>query len=291
MSLSAVPFYSSLVGKEVGGLKLTVGHVLLVGAIIVHGGGKLNRCTASVETLADEVAQSEATVKNYRSALISAGLLEIVEADEHSGYIKSIAVTDLVTELLKDKSRLRPFKKSLKGSQKIFEATTEVATEVGDNIIEMNEEETTCAPRVRMKPTALRQQLSLIFKAKDVTKSRSLNAIRKLQEQFDDDQVILDAAKKMKSRGEIKFKDGTTWKADYFWFVNPDKTDAVVRGILRMVSSALSEEELSPWDKKRYDLAIKLGVARDYEDCRDNWGMILPKIISTPEYRELENDR
>ena len=145
--------------------------------------------------------------------------------------------------------------------------------------------------QVRMKPTALRQQLSLIFKAKDVTKSRSLNAIRKLQEQFDDDSVILEAARKMKDRGEIKFKDGTTWKADYFWFVNPDRTDAVVRGILKMVSSTLSEEELSPWDQKRYDLAIKLGAAKDYEDCRDNWGMILPKIISTPEYRELENDR
>ena len=142
-----------------------------------------------------------------------------------------------------------------------------------------------------MKPTALRQQLSLIFKAKDVTKSRSLNAIRKLQEQFDDDSVILEAARKMKDRGEMKFKDGTTWKADYFWFVNPDKTDAVVRGILRMMSSTLLEEELSPWDQKRYDLAIKLGVAQDYDDCRDNWGMILPKIISTPEYRELENDR
>lgn len=290
MSLSAVPFYSSLVGKEVGGLKLTVGHVLLIGAIIVHGEGKLNRCTASVETLADEVAQSEATVKNYRSALISAGLLEIVEADEHSGYIKSVAVADLVAELLKDKSRLRPFKKSLKGSQRIFEATTEAATGAGDNIIERNEEETTCAP-IRMKPTALRQQLALIFKAKDVTKTRSLNAIRKLQEQFDDDRVILEAAKKMKARGEVKFKDGTTWKADYFWFVNPDKTDAVVRGILKMVSSALSEEEMSPWDKKRYDLAIALGAAKDYDDCRDNWGMILPKIISTPEYRELENDR
>lgn len=160
-----------------------------------------------------------------------------------------------------------------------------------DNIQEEAAQPVENEKQVRMKPTALRQQLALIFKAKDVTKTRSLNAIRKLQEQFDDDSIILDAARKMKSRGEIKFKDGTTWKADYFWFVNPDKTDAVVRGILRMVSSTLSEEELSPWDKKRYDLAIELGAAKDYDDCRDNWGMILPKIISTPEYRELENDR
>jgi len=288
MSLSAVPFYSSLVGKEVGGLKLTVGHVLLIGAVVTHGNGKLNRCTASTETLADEVAQSESTVKNYRSALISAGLFEILESDEHSGFIKSIAVTNLVAELLKDESRLRPFKKSLKGSQRIFEATTEVVTEVGDNNIESNERG---EEEAHMKPTALRQQLALIFRANDKTKTRSLTAIRKLQEQFDDDSIILAAARKMKSRGEVKFKDGTVWKADYFWFVNPDRTDAVVRGILRVMKDELTEEELSPWDQKRYDLAIRLGAAESYSDCRENWGMILPQIISTPEYRELENDR
>lgn len=142
-----------------------------------------------------------------------------------------------------------------------------------------------------MKPTALRQQLALIFRANDKTKTRSLTAIRKLQEQFDDDSIILAAARKMKARGEVKFKDGTVWKADYFWFVNPDRTDAVVRGILRVMKDELTEEELSPWDQKRYDLAIRLGVAESYSDCRENWGMILPQIISTPEYRELENDR
>ena len=279
MSLSAVPFYSSLVGKEVSGLKLTVGHVLLIGAVIVHGEGKLNRCTASAATLADEVAQSEATVKNYRSALISAGLLETVEVDEHSGYIKSVAVTDLVTELLKDKSRLRPFKKSLKGSQRIFEATPEVATEVGDNIIEMNEEETTGAP-IRMKPTSLRQQLSLIFKAKDVTKSRSINAIRKLQERIDDDLVILDAAKKMKERGEVQFKDGTTWKADYFWFVNPDKTEAVVRGILKVMSRDLVEEDADPREKKLNDWLVAHGY--DLDDP-----MLVVALQEDKEYQEF----
>lgn len=279
MSLSAVPFYSSLVGKEVSGLKLTVGHVLLIGAIIVHGEGKLNRCTASAATLADEVAQSEATVKNYRSALISAGLLETVEVDEHSGYIKSVAVTDLVAELLKDKSRLRPFKKSLKGSQRIFEATPEVATGVGDNIIEMNEEETTGAP-IRMKPTSLRQQLSLIFKAKDITKSRSINAIRKLQERIDDDRVILDAAKKMKERGEVQFKDGTTWKADYFWFVNPDKTEAVVRGILKVMSRDLVEEDADPREKKLNDWLADHGY--DLDDP-----MLVVALQEDKEYQEF----
>lgn len=276
MSLSAVPFYSSLVGKEVSGLKLTVGHVLLIGAIIVHGEGKLNRCTASVATLADEVAQSEATVKNYRSALISAGLLETVEVDEHSGYIKSVAVTDLVAELLKDKSRLRPFKKSLKGSQRIFEATPEVATGVGDNIIESNEwrEES-----VHMKPTALRQQLALIFRANDKTKTRSLTAIRRLQEQFEDDSIILDAARKMKVRGEVTFKDGTTWKADYFWFVNPDRTDAVVRGILRVMKDDLVEEDIDPRKKKLDDWLVAHGY-----DLNDP--MLIVTLQNDKEYQE-----
>lgn len=103
---------------------------------------------------------------------------------------------------------------------------------------------------VRMKPTTLRQQLALIFRATDKTKTRSLSAIRKLQEQFDDDSIILDAARKMKRRGEITFKDGTTWKADYFWFVNPDKTEAVVRGIIHVMKNDLTEEEVDPRKQK-----------------------------------------
>lgn len=277
MSLSAVPFYSSLVGKEVGGLKLTVGHVLLIGAVVTHGNGKLNRCTASTETLADEVAQSESTVKNYRSALISAGLFEILESDEHSGFIKSIAVTDLAAELLKDESRLRPFKKSLKGSQRIFEATTEVATGVGDNNIEMDERREESA---HMKPTALRQQLALIFRANDKTKTRSLTAIRKLQEQFDDDSIILAAARKMKARGEITFKDGTTWKADYFWFVNPERTDAVVKGILRVMKDDLTEEDVDPRKKKLDDWLIAHGY-----DLKDP--MLVVTLQNDKEYQEF----
>lgn len=276
MSLSAVPFYSSLVGKEVGGLKLTVGHVLLIGAVITHGNGKLNRCTASTETLASEVAQSESTVKNYRSALISAGLFEILESDEHSGFIKSIAVTDLAAELLKDESRLRPFKKSLKGSQRIFEATTEVVTGVGDNNIEMDERREESA---HMKPTALRQQLALIFRVNDKTKTRSLTAVRKLQEQFDDDSIILAAARKMKARGEITFKDGTTWKADYFWFVNPERTDAVVKGILRVMKDDLTEEDVDPRKKKLDDWLVAHGY-----DLKDP--MLIVALQNDKEYQE-----
>lgn len=144
---------------------------------------------------------------------------------------------------------------------------------------------------IRMKPSALRQQLSVIFKAKDVTKTRSTNAVRALQERIDDDSIIIEAARKMKARGEIKFKDGTTWEADYFWFVNPDKTDSVVRGILRVMGGALTEEEIPDGLREQYDVAIKLGAATDYNDCAENWGKILPKIIVSKEYKELTNGR
>lgn len=134
--------------------------------------------------------------------------------------------------------------------------------------------------QTRMKPTALRQQLSLIFKAKDITKSRSLNAIRQLQERIDDDRVILDAAKKMKERGEVQFKDGTTWKADYFWFVNPDKTEAVVRGILKVMSRDLVEEDADPREKKLNDWLVAHGY--DLDDP-----MLVVALQEDKEYQEF----
>lgn len=248
MSLNAVPFYSSLAGKEVGGLKLTTGYVLLIGAVITHCHGRAGRCLASADTLAEETGLNEKKVQNYRSDLLRVGILEVAERGERNS-IKSIVCTDLVLELLKDGRGKQDssFRKLGKLEYKIGETETEVTTEVGDNIIEIDEQ---TDKNVRMKPSALRQQLALIFRATDKTKTRSLTAIRKLQEQFDDDSIILDAARKMKARGEITFKDGTTWKADYFWFVNPDRTDAVVKGILRVMKDDLVEEEVDPRKKK-----------------------------------------
>lgn len=131
-----------------------------------------------------------------------------------------------------------------------------------------------------MKPTALRQQLALIFRANDKTKTRSLTAIRKLQEQFDDDSIILAAARKMKARGEITFKDGTTWKADYFWFVNPERTDAVVKGILRVMRDELTEEDVDPRKKKLDDWLIAHGY--DLDDP-----MLVVALQEDKEYQEF----
>lgn len=277
MSLSAVPFYSSLVGKEVGGLKLTVGYALLIGAIITHCHGRAGRCLASANTLAEETGLNEKKVQNYRSDLLRVGILEVAERGDRNS-IKSIVCTDLVLELLKDGRGKQDFsfQKLGKLESQIGETGTEVATGVGDNIIESNERR---EERARMKPTALRQQLALIFRANDKTKTRSLTAIRKLQEQFDDDSIILDAAKKMKARGEVTFKDGTTWKADYFWFVNPDRTDAVVRGILRVMKDDLVEEDIDPRKKKLDDWLVAHGY-----DLNDP--MLIVTLQNDKEYQE-----
>lgn len=277
MSLSAVPFYSSLVGKEIGGLKLTTGYVLLIGAVIAHSHGRAGRCLASAETLSDETGLNDKKVQNYRSDLLRVGVFEVVERGAKNS-IKSVVCTDLVLELLKDGRGKQDFSTNKLGKQelKIGETGTEVATGVGDNIIESNERR---EENVRMKPTALRQQLALIFRANDKTKTRSLTAIRKLQEQFDDDSIILDAAKKMKARGEVTFKDGTTWKADYFWFVNPDRTDAVVRGILRVMKDDLVEEDIDPRKKKLDDWLVAHGY-----DLNDP--MLIVTLQNDKEYQE-----
>lgn len=277
MSLSAVPFYSSLVGKEVGGLKLTTGYVLLIGAVIAHCQGAMGRCAASSQTLAEEIGLNEKKVQNYRSDLLRVGILEVAETGIRNS-IKSIIYTDSVLDLLKNsRGKLKTSLPKLgKVAPQFGETGTEVATGVGDNNIEMDERREESA---HMKPTALRQQLALIFRANDKTKTRSLTAIRKLQEQFDDDSIILAAARKMKARGEITFKDGTTWKADYFWFVNPERTDAVVKGILRVMKDELTEEDVDPRKKKLDDWLIAHGY--DLEDP-----MLIVALQSDKEYQE-----
>lgn len=149
-------------------------------------------------------------------------------------------------------------------------------------------EQSVLAPR--MKPSALRQELARIFKASDPSKTQSNQSVAKLQSRIDDDSLIIKAAKKMKNQDPIEIK-GRIWKPDYFWFVNPEKTDIVSKRIIEAVKSELTEEDIPEGLREQYDVAISLGAAEDYTDCKENWGMILPKIIMTPEYKELTNGR
>ena len=142
----------------------------------------------------------------------------------------------------------------------------------------------------RMKPSALRQELARIFKASDPSKKQSTQSVAQLQERIDDDQLILKAARKMKAQPPIEIK-GRMWKPDYFWFVNPDKTDTVAKRIIEAVKEDLIEEEIPEGLREQYDVAITLGEAQDYNECRENWGKILPKIKFTDEYRRLTDGR
>lgn len=142
----------------------------------------------------------------------------------------------------------------------------------------------------RMKPSALRQELARIFKSSDPSKKQSTQSVAQLQERIDDDQLILKAARKMKAQPPIEIK-GRMWKPDYFWFVNPDKTDTVAKRIIEAVKEDLIEEEIPEGLREQYDVAIALGEAQDYNECRENWGKILPKIKFTDEYRRLTDGR
>lgn len=143
---------------------------------------------------------------------------------------------------------------------------------------------------VRMKPSALRQELARIFKASDPSKKQSTQSVAQIQERIDDDQLIIKAARKMKTQPPIEIK-GRMWKPDYFWFVNPDKTDTVAKRIIEAVKEDLIEEEIPEGLREQYDVAITLGEAQDYNECRENWGKILPKIKFTDEYRRLTDGR
>lgn len=142
----------------------------------------------------------------------------------------------------------------------------------------------------RMKPSALRQELARIFKSSDPSKKQSTQSVAQLQERIDDDQLILKAARKMKAQSPIEI-NGRMWKPDYFWFVNPDKTDTVAKRIIEAVKEDLIEEEIPEGLREQYDVAIALGEAQDYNECRENWGKILPKIKFTDEYRRLTDGR
>lgn len=142
----------------------------------------------------------------------------------------------------------------------------------------------------RMKPSALRQELARIFKSTDPSKTRSTQAVAQLQNKIEDDSLIIKAARKMKAQDPVDI-NGREWKPDYFWFVNPDKTDIVAKRIIEAVKSELTEKEIPEGLREQYDVAIELGEAQDYTDCAENWGKILPKIKFTDEYRRLTDGR
>ena len=169
---------------------------------------------------------------------------------------------------------------------------TEEKTEVGDKTYEI--ESSTITPQTPQRgasDTAIMQSLVRIFKHRGVyDRSKARRGIRALLTAFDNDsEVILDAAHQATRQKPFTRKDGSVWRPNFLWFTSPDNTEKVVTWIEHR--SMGDDEEIPEGLREQYDVAIALGEATDYEDCADNWGMILPRIIATPEYKELTNGR
>lgn len=243
MSLFSIPFYPSLVDKEVGGVKLTTTYVLFIGAVIAHSEGRLNCCVASLETLAEEIGSTVAKVRNIRSELIGAGVIEVLEKDR-SGFISAIRC---LGDISLGKVELKAFNKKLKGVQQKVETVTEVETGVGDNIIENKNQEQEGA--VRMRPQVLYTRLKSIYHIKkDADKKSCIRAVEKLQEVFDDE-TIIGAAQNFYNKRRLnpsKFSDGRTWWPDFFWVLNEHKFDSVVQEIKKVPGLFRDESEDNP---------------------------------------------
>lgn len=261
MSLFSVPFYPSLVGKEIDGVKLTTVYVLLIGAIIAHSNGKFNCCVASPEVLAEEIGSTEKNVKDYRSALIRVGIIEPLERDR-SNYITSMRVNgDVLCKLLAENSESdrKAFPNFGKPFPKKWETKTEVVTGVGDNNNRKEDQEDEGAGG-RMKPAVLYSRVKAAYHIrKDADKKGCLRAIEKLQDLFDDE-TIINAANHFYSVDRIRpqrFENGLSWWPDFFWFLDNTKTDVVARKI-KGVSSLFRDEEkveeqrsveYNPWEE------------------------------------------
>lgn len=254
--LFSVPFYPALVGRWVQGgkeadgkgVKLTTAYVLLIGAIIAHSNGKLNCCVASLDVLAEETGSTEKKVRDYRSELIREGVIEVLEKDR-SGFIVSVRVNDaFVCEML-GKSGGKAFPKKGKGIPEKRETVTEVGTGVGEYIIDISDENNEQEERkVRMKPAVLYSRLKSIYHIrKDADKKSCLVAVEKLQEAFDDD-TLLAAARYFYTTERNKptrFEDGRLWWPEFFWVLDPRKTEAVIQRIKRIPGLFSDEPEAS----------------------------------------------
>ena len=176
-------------------------------------------------------------------------------------------------------------------SEEKFTSMTETKTGVGDITYEVESSIITPQTPQGASDVAVMQSLVRIFKHRGMyDRSKAKRGIRALLKAFDNDsESILEAAKLATKQKPFTRKDGTQWKPNFLWFTSPDNTDKVITWIEHR--SMGEDEEIPEGLREQYDVAIDLGVAEDYADCKENWGMILPKIIATPEYKELTNGR
>lgn len=178
-------------------------------------------------------------------------------------------------------------------SEEKFTSQTEEKTGVGDITYEI--ESSTITPQTPQGASAkaTMQALVRVFKHRGMYDHRKAEAgVAALLKAFDgDSDSILEGARLATKQKPFVRKDGTEWRPNFLWFTSPDNTDRVITWLEHKSMDALTEEEIPEGLREQYDVAIALGEAQDYNECRENWGKILPKIKFTDEYRRLTDGR
>lgn len=234
----------------------------------------------SQSTMAKQFGVSRQWINKCLKKMVKLGYIEIIESTDSVNVIRAIMDVPGVST------------KVDRGCQQKYTSTTEVATGVGDITYEIESSIITPQTPQGASDVAVMQSLVRIFKHRGMyDRKKALRGIKALKQAFDNDtDSILDAANLATKQKPFTRKDGTEWKPNFLWFTSPDNTDKVITWIEHKTMQ-LEEKEIPDGLKEQYDVAIKLGEAENYEDCAENWGMILPKIISTNEYKELTNGR
>ena len=140
-----------------------------------------------------------------------------------------------------------------------------------------------------MKPSALVQAIARELKERVVAPKNANLAIQKLQAEMSDEDIMFVIRNRRKFK--IKRDDGTEWMATAAWIFNPNKTSAFINWASIAIGQMESKGDIPEGLREQYDIAIELGEAESYEECEENWGMILPRIKFTKEYERLTNGR
>ena len=132
-------------------------------------------------------------------------------------------------------------------------------------------------PGGSMNATSMRQELQRIFRVKnDPTKKQSLEGIKALQAELDDESILA-AARSHKDVGVFTRKDGSTWMPDYFWFTNPRNTKAVVNWVVRRLADRNTEEEID----ERTQAIVAWLIEHEYVESYDDYKKRQHALIHT----------
>ena len=218
----------------------------------------------SRQTIAEEFGMSESHVSRCMNKLLKLGYAEIVDNDGRQKTWRA---------LMDDPNRMshQRLQKCHISRDKNVTSPTEVETEVGDKITILEDKEKDNPPISpqgdSMNATSMRQELQRIFRVKnDPTKKQSLDGIKALQAELDDESILA-AARSHKDVGVFTRKDGSTWTPDYFWFTNPRNTKAVVNWVVRRLADRNTEEEID----ERTQAIVAWLIEHEYVESYDDY--------------------